>query len=120
MTGFDYAGARATAERLIKRFGQPGKLRRVTATGPDYDPEQTVEDYACLLVALDYDQQFVDNTLILSGDRMVYLSTQDLAVTPDLSDRLVIDGAEHAVISITSLSPAGTVVFWQIQARGQA
>ncbi len=120
MTKFDYAGARATAERMIRRFGQPGMLRRVTATGADYDPEQTVEDFDCLMVALDYDQQFVGNTLIVSGDRMVYLSTEGLAVTPDLSDRLVIGGVEHAVVSIAPLSPAGTVVFWQIQARGQA
>lgn len=120
MVGFDYADARATAERLIRRFGQPGTLRRVTSSGPDYDPVHTVEDFACVLVALDYDQEFVDNTLILSGDRMVYLSTEALAVTPALTDTLQIGGAAHAVISITPLSPAGTVVFWQVQARGQA
>ncbi|NLR96623.1 hypothetical protein HGP17_07230 [Rhizobium sp. P38BS-XIX] len=117
MVAFDYDRTRATAARLIARFGQKGSLRRITNTGPDYDPVQTSEDFDCSLVDLDQSQAHVADTLIQRGDRMVYLSTEGLSITPMLSDRLLIGGVEHAIVDIQPLSPGGTVVFWQVQVR---
>ncbi|MBN8951444.1 MULTISPECIES: hypothetical protein [unclassified Rhizobium] len=117
MAAFDYDRARATAARLIAKFGQKGSLRRTTNAGPDYDPVQTSEDFDCSLVDLDQSQAHVADTLIQRGDRMVYLSTEGLSITPMLSDRLLIGGVEHAIVDIQPLSPGGTVVFWQLQVR---
>ncbi|AGB71749.1 MULTISPECIES: hypothetical protein [Rhizobium] len=117
MAAFDYDKARATAERLITKFGQRGSLRRITNAGPDYDPVQTREDFACSLVDLDHSQAHIADTLIQRGDRMVYLSTEGLSITPTLADRMLIGGIEHAIVDIQPLSPGGTVVFWQLQVR---
>ncbi|WFU03959.1 hypothetical protein QA648_09575 [Rhizobium sp. CB3171] len=117
MTGFDYAKTRATAERLIAKFGQRAQLRRITSTGPDYDPVQTSQDFACMLVDLDHTQAHIGDTLIQRGDRMVYLSTAGLSIAPTLADRLVIAGVEHAIVDIAPLSPGGTTVLWQLQVR---
>ncbi|SCB25379.1 hypothetical protein [Rhizobium multihospitium] len=117
MTAFDYDKARVTAERLIAKFGQKVLLRRITSVGPDYDPVQTSEDFPCSLVDLDQTQAHVADTLIHRGDRMVYLSTEGLSVTPTLADKVLIGGVEHAIIDIQPLSPGGTVVFWQLQVR---
>lgn len=117
MAAFDYDNARTTAERLIAKFGQKGTLRRITSTGPDYDPVQTSEDFACSLVDLDQSQAHVGDTLIQRGDRMVYLSTEGLSIAPTLADRLLIGGTEHSIVDIQPLSPGGTVVFWQLQVR---
>lgn len=117
MAGFDYGKRRATAERLIAKFGQRGSLRRIVNSGPDYDPVQTSEDFACSLVDLDRSQAHIAETLIQRGDRTVYLSTEGLSVTPTLADKMLIGGAEHAIVDVQPLSPGGTVVFWQLQVR---
>ncbi|MGV1756097.1 hypothetical protein ACQZ6F_08715 [Rhizobium sp. A22-96] len=117
MDAFDYGKARATAERLIAKFGQKASLRRIVNSGPDYDPLQTSEDFACSLVDLDHSEAHVGDTLIQRGDRMVYLSTEGLPITPTLADKLLIGGAEHAIVDLQPLSPGGTVVFWQLQVR---
>ncbi len=117
MAAFDYDKARATGERLIAKFGQKGSLRRITNSGPDYDPVQTSEDFVCSLVNLDQNQSHIADTFIQRGDRMVYLSTEGLSITPMLADRLVIGGVEHSIVDIQPLSPGGTIVFWQLQVR---
>lgn len=117
MAAFDYDKARATAERLIAKFGQKGSLRRTSNSGPDYDPVQVGEDFSCSFVDLDQSQAHVADTLIQRGDRMVYLSTEGLSITPTLAHKLLIGGAEHAIVDIQPLSPGGTVVFWQLQVR---
>lgn len=117
MAAFDYGKARATAERLIAKFGQKGILRRITSTGPDYDPVQTSEDFACSLVDLDHSQAHIGDTLIQRGDRIIYLSTEGLSIMPTLADKVLIGGVEHAIVDIQPLSPGGTVVFWQLQVR---
>jgi len=117
MAQFDYARARSTAERLIARFGQSGAIQRIVNSGPSYDPVQTTTDYACTLVDLDVDERNIDGTLIQRGDRMVYLSTAGLSIVPVLSDKVLIGGVLHAIVSVQPLQPAGTVVMWQIIAR---
>lgn len=117
MAGFDYARARATAERLIAKFGQAGAIRRIVASGPSYDPTLTPVDHPCKLVDLDIDERTIDGTLVMRGDRMVYLSTEGLGITPELSDKVLIGGVEHAIKNVLPLAPGGTVVFWQLQAR---
>lgn len=117
MAAFDYDKIRVTAERLIAKFGQKGSLRRIVNSGPDYDPVRTSEDFACLFVDLDHSQANVAETLIQQGNRMVYLSTEGLSITPTLSDKLLIGDAEHAIVDIQPLSPAGRVVLWQLQVR---
>jgi hypothetical protein len=117
MAAFDYDKIRVTAERLIAKFGQKGSLRRITNSGPDYDPVQASEDFACSLVDLDHSQVNVADTLIQRGDRMVYLSTEGLSITPTLADKLLIGGIEYAIVDIQPLSPGGAVVLWQLQVR---
>ena len=117
MAAFDYDKTRAMAERLIAKFGQKGSLRRISHSSLDYDPVQTSEDFLCSLVDLDQSQVHVADTLVQRGDRMVYLSTEGLSITPTLSDRMLIGGVEHALVDIPPLSPGGTVVFWQLQVR---
>ena len=117
MAAFDYDKTRAMAERLIAKFGQKGSLRRITNSGPDYDPVQTSEDFTCSLVDLDHSEVHIGDTLIQRGDRIVYLSTEGLSITPTLADKMLIGGVEHAIVDIQPLSPGGRVVFWQLQVR---
>jgi hypothetical protein len=118
VTAFNYARSQATADRLIKRFGQTGTLRRPTSTGPGYNPTAgEPEDHSCTFVVEDYTNREIDGARILATDKKVLLSKVGLAIEPATSDKLVVAGAEHHIIRIAPLSPAGTVVFYELQVR---
>jgi nucleoside-diphosphate-sugar epimerase len=119
VTGFDYANSRATAERLLARFGQVGAIERVTpGGGPAHNPgPSTTTSYPATLVALDYSDRERDGTLIQTGDRKVLISTAGLSITPTSADRIVIQGSRFEIVNLNPLDPAGTVVMWQVQVR---
>lgn len=114
---FDYTRTRATAERLIARFGQTGALRRVTSDADPFNPSQTTTDYPCTFAVLDYAKSLVDGTLIKETDQMCYLSTSGLSVSPETTDKLVVAGAPLTIVNVKPLSPAGTVLMWELQVR---
>lgn len=117
MATFDYAKFRATAERLIARFGTVGAIRRTVQSGPSYDPVLTDTDYPCALVTLEYDDAKVDGTLIRKTDKMIYVSTAGLSIALAESDKVVAAGEVYAIENLKPLSPAGIVVFWEVQGR---
>lgn len=117
MATFDYARSRATAERLIARFGMTGAIRRSTQSGPTYDPVLTDTDYACQLVVMNYEDREVDGTLILSTDKKLYVSTAGLPITLERSDKIVAGGVAFSIEKLKPLSPAGVIVFWEVQGR---
>ncbi|WP_146617680.1 hypothetical protein [Rhodoplanes serenus] len=120
MSAFDYARSRATADRLIARFGQSGAIRRAGApSGDPWNPtagEST--DHPCALVVLAYDTREIDGTLIRSSDRKVLVAAGGLAVEPTAADRIVIGGTALEIVRVAPLAPGGTVVLYEIQARG--
>jgi hypothetical protein len=117
MTTFNYARTRSTAERLIERFGQTGALRRTTSDNDPFNPTQTTTDHACTFAILDYAKSAVDGTLIRQTDQQVYLSTAGLAIAPETTDRLVVGGTALTIVNVKPLSPAGTVLMWELQVR---
>lgn len=117
MAGFNYTRSRGTAVKLIAKFGQAGAIRRTTVSGPVYNPVTTDEDFPCKLVDLDVEESSIDGTLVLRGDRTVYLSTEGLTIEPLRTDRVLIGGEAHTIIDVKPLQPAGLVVFWELVAR---
>ena len=117
MATFDYTEMQAVAEELIAEFGTAGAIRRAVKTGPDYDPEITETDYPCTLVTLEYDDTKVDGTLIKSTDKLIYVSTQGVTITIEESDKIISDGKAYAIERLKPLSPAGIVVYYEVQGR---
>jgi hypothetical protein len=116
---FDYLASRDDADDLIAEFGQAAILRRPTAaTGPIHNPTPGVPvDHAVTLVALKYRSRDVDGTRILSSDRQVLVAAGPLAVEPEMTDKLIIQGRSYSIQDIQPMSPGGVVVYWEIQAR---
>ncbi len=112
-----YEEMREVAEEMIAEFGMPGAIRRAVTSGPDYDPDITETDYPCTLVTLEYDDAKVDGTLIRKTDKMIYVSTDGLGITLAESDKIVAAGEVYAIENLKPLSPAGIVVFWEVQGR---
>jgi len=121
VSSFDYTRSAATATRLIGRFGAVGAIRRSATTGGNsWDPSSgttTTTDYPATMVVTDYAQKDVNGTVILQGDRKVYVAP-GVAVVPTVTDVLVTaDGVTLSIVAVSPLKPAGTVVMYEIQAR---
>lgn len=114
---YDYGKARATAIKLIAKFGTAGVLRRTTDIGTSYDPTQATTDYLCQLVTLEYDLADTNGTTIRQTDRLIYLSVSGMPDDIAASDTIIAEGQEYSIVNVSPLSPGGTVVFYQIQAR---
>lgn len=123
MSTFDYTKPRATAERLLARFGGAAAIRRSSTTGGSaHDPSSgttTTTDHACTLVLLEYTERERDGTLIQARDKKVLLSTEGLTIEPAASDLLVIGDNEYSIVNVDPLrpKPGGTTVMWTVQAR---
>jgi hypothetical protein len=118
MSGFDYSRAQATADRLIKRYGQLGKLRRMVKSGPAYAPTLTPVDVDAKFAVLDYETDQIDGTRILVTDKMVYLSAVGLTVEPKPGMALVeSDGGLYNVVDVDTLKPGAVVVYREVQVR---
>lgn len=118
MSGFDYARSQATADRVIKRYGQLGKLRQMVKSGPAYDPTLTASDVDAKFAVLEYETSQIDGTRILSTDKMVYLSAVGLAVEPKVGMALVeSDGGLYTIVDTDELKPGSVVVYRELQCR---
>lgn len=115
----DYTATRATAEKMLTKFGGVAAIRVETpGNGPAYAPgTPTTEDYACTIVITDYTANERMGTAIEANDKKVLVSTSGLAITPTVSDKLVVASKAYPIVNIKSLSPAGVVVMWEMQVR---
>lgn len=116
MSGF-YASMAATSARLIRDKGQVVTLS--SPEGGTYSPAvgfnpPTDAPVTTSGVALAYPARSVDGTTILQGDVRLLLS-------PDVDPRgykvATFDGVAHAIVSVQPLSPAGTVLLYELQVR---
>lgn len=119
MSGFDYARAARTAQRLIDKFGAAGAIRRQTpGSGPSYDPgEPTLTDHPAHIVLTDYANREIDGQRILSTDRKALVEA-GIGIEPTTSDLLVTaDGATFTIVNVDLLRPATTTVLYTLQVR---
>lgn len=117
MTAKDYTAPQATADRLIARFGATGAIRRTTTSGPAHDPTITETDYAAIIVTPGYTLTNRDGTLIQAGDKVGLIAMKDLAVTPTMADKVVIESKAYSFVDLQPLRPAGTTVLYEFVAR---
>lgn len=121
MTGYDYSRAKATADRLINRFGKANKavlLEPAGQIGKSFDPIALAPtEHLCRVVALEYRAREVDGTTILSTDKRFYVAVEDLQITPKTSWVLVVDGVKYRIMDVNTLQPGDVVIMWDLQCR---
>jgi hypothetical protein len=108
---FDYARMHATALRLIDKFGQVGMLRKLALGASPVDAPITI-------AVLDYKAFDIDGTRVLAGDRLIYVAPQGVdAIKPG---NVILDAAAkpYQVVDVKIISPAGIVVYYEVQGRG--
>jgi hypothetical protein len=113
---FDYLGSRATADRLIKKFGMRAVLRRGTT------------DRECFVVIVDYEPSDKQAMLANPTDRKVVMSAVGLESQPpdNEQDMLVTfvqpaGVVEHELLPFTCpvkpTAPAGVVAVYEFTVR---
>lgn len=111
-----YVRLEATAKRLIASYGKPAAIVREERSGPPHAPVVTEVEYLVTLVETDYSLTNRDATLVQAGDKVGIIST-DAEVTPDLHDRLRIDGVDFRFIDLKPLNPGGLTLLFEFVAR---
>lgn len=127
MSGFNYVRAKATADRLITKFGkttQSQLLEPGTKSGSAFDP--TISDditHDVKAVVLDYKQSEIDGSRVLAGDRRVYIAVGSLTATPTPEWKLKIkmatdDAAKiYRIVNVKPLEPGDITVMLELQCR---
>jgi hypothetical protein len=91
MSKFDYLGTRATADKLISKFGMKAVLRRAT---------DNPTDRPCMVVVVDYMARDEASALANPTDRKVIMSAVGLDEKPPDNERDEL---------VTFVQPGGTV-----------
>jgi len=110
---FDYARSRATAERLIARFGTTATLHQITTSGDAWAPTTTETDTT--VRAVDLSQRLRDASGTLTGEslRTLYVSTS-AGVTPAKGDKITVGGIRHEIAEVRTLNPGGVAVMHEV------
>lgn len=113
-----YANLAATALRLLTKYGQTvtvtrdvvGTVDPITGAGTPGTPV-TFTGKAAIF---DYNVSLIDGVMIQASDkRMVIESTNE----PQTSDVVTTATGDFTVVAVNPLSPAGTVVKYDVQIR---
>ncbi len=99
MSTFNYRRTQATADRLIKRFGQAGVVTRVTPPDTVLGGEPVTTPYPATLVPMAYEARYIDGTTIKTGDMQIYISSVGLAIEPTVGDIVTANGTDYAIVS---------------------
>jgi hypothetical protein len=115
-----YDKAAATTARVLLRFGASATLTR-NAAGV-YDPATgtatpTVTTQTVQAAVFDYDQEYVNGTSILAGDKQVFMSAVGLTFKPQTGDVLLWQAVNYNVLKSKPLAPAGIDVLFELQVR---
>ncbi len=119
MVQIDYEKAGKTAARIIERFGSTGQVIRKTQD--DYDPatssteEKSDKIQSVKMARLDYKIYEVDGSRIKSGDWKMMIANK--ISPPEVGDRIEFCGESGTVVDCIPFSPAGKVVYYQVQVR---
>jgi hypothetical protein len=111
---------RATASKLMAKFGGTATIRRVT-TGT-YNPatgtvSEATSDTAVRGVLQDVNLREV-NDLIRATDKRLLIAAADLAAPPTTADEVIITGATYQVIRVDTIEQDNTAITYELILRG--
>lgn len=119
---FNYITSRATADRLITKFGAAAFVRRVTNSGSDFDPIQTTADFPTFATKIEFTWKQMQGGNVLENDERWLVAAGPLDAFGILSvlpgDALVVGSVVKSVLDSKPLAPAGVTVLFDCHIRG--
>ena len=115
-----YAGLQATADKLLRTFGQPMTLTRRTPGA--YNPATgtatvTETDFPGVGAIFDIAGQEFGEAMVQQGDRKALLSAKGLGAVPAVGMHLTQNGVEWSVVNMKAIDPAALAVVYELQVR---
>jgi len=115
-------GLTKIASRLIAKHGRAIEILREVPGEPDGfggTTPGTVVPYAAVALSATYavELQLVAGGLLGIGDQRIFAAVDGLAIIPTTDDQVRMEGTEYRTIRVSPLSPAGEVIFWEMQVR---
>lgn len=116
---FNYAKSKATARKLLAKFGQSMTLTQIVhgtydeTTGTATDTTLDTTDTGVILPYSDGVSSMPDS-LVLRGDQQILIQ---MAVVPKPTDKISANGTVYTIINVSALEPAGTNVLYTLQVR---
>jgi hypothetical protein len=122
MSTFDYSRLKATADRLLARFGKSSPmvlLEPGANSGSSFDPVQGPPiPHSTVGVIMGYSQNAQQNPRIEADDRRALVAIGSLAgVVPKTDWLLQVAGKSYRIINIAPLEPGDVTLLWDIQCR---
>lgn len=113
-----YAGLALTAKRLLTTYGQTVTVTQ--STGEVYDPATglttpgTNTSFTGVGAVFNYQSNRIDGVSIVTGDQKLLLES---ASEPQINAVITTADGTFNVMSVSPLSPAGIVVYYEVQLR---
>lgn len=113
---------RATAERLITKFGKAAQYTQhsdgaydpstgaVSSAGPD-------SHNVTIAPPAGYDEHFVDGDSVQSSDLKTSLSASMISFEPAVRDELTVDGKRYTILHVNPLYSGEQVALYELQLR---
>ena len=111
---YDYSSLKATADRLIARFGKTATLVTRTKSGTDYNPTITDSPASVTVVELNYSLTNRDGSLIQQGDKMFLMKA---AAAPDMESKIRLGSTDYMMVDVKEIAPGATTLLFEVQAR---
>lgn len=115
-----YSDIASTADEILREFGSVATLTRVTPG--TYDPATgtstpTTAMVSVIAAVFDYDREAINGTLILQGDKQVFVSAIGATPAPAAGDIFTWQTVAYTVIAVKPLAPAGIDTLHELQVR---
>ena len=120
MAAKDYTQSRATATRLLEKFGASAVIVSMEAgDGPAWDPGAPTEtENAVTAAVVEYSAFERNGTSVEAGDKKALVTAGVIA--PDTSMIFRWQGVDHQIVRVMPISPAGVDVVFEMQVRKAA
>jgi hypothetical protein len=110
---------RATASKLMAKFGGTATIRRVT--NGTYNPvtgtaSESTSDTTVKGVVEDVNAREV-NDLVQAGDRRLTIAAADVNAAPTTSDRIIISGVTYQVVRIATIEQDNQPITYELILR---
>ncbi len=117
---YEYGQVVKSAQRLIKRFGSVISIV-TTSIAPatqgwkpgNPTPTTVITDG----VFVQYEQKFIDGTVVQQGDQKVLFSAVGLTLPPQVSGHIMRGAEKWSIRSLKPLNPGGTIIIYVAQVR---
>ena len=117
---FDYNKARATAKKLIEKFGQTGEVVKINnspfdSSGNPTSGEPTFVANGIVTPLLKYKQAEIDGESVLSTDSFVFFHS---STTPEVGMMITINSQQFRVIDLKTLDSVDDInIYRKLQLR---